>query len=91
VFETGFWNPEIHMVLWVWHVTLVCVFALSLPKMQRMSEGSLEDTTMYPCELFDQGLISCTFVCVDENFSCYCHNSHSLYMALLSDIQIFLT
>jgi hypothetical protein len=53
VFETGFWNPEIHMVLWVWHVTSVCVSALSLPKIWPMSEGSLEDTTMYAGELFD--------------------------------------
>lgn len=90
MFETGFGNQEIHMVLWVWHVTSVRVSSLSLPKTWPTSEGSLEDTTIYAGELFDKGLTSCTFVCGDEVFSCCCHNYHSLYMALLGDIQMHL-
>jgi hypothetical protein len=43
-----------------------------------MSEGSLEDTTMYADELFDQGLTGCTFVCGDKVFSYCCHNSYTL-------------
>lgn len=88
MFERGFWKPEIHMVLWVWHVISVCVSSLSLPKTWPTSEGSLEDTTIYADELFDKGLTSCTFVCGDEVFSCCCHNFHNLYMALFGDIQM---
>lgn len=34
-------------------------------------------------------LTGCTFGYEDQVFSYYCHNSHSLYMTLLSDIQIY--
>jgi hypothetical protein len=41
VFEASSWNPEIHMVVWIWYVMSVFASALSLPKIGRMSKGCM--------------------------------------------------
>jgi hypothetical protein len=60
--------------------------ALILPKMGAVSDGSLGYTTMYADELYVQGLTGCTFVYGDQVFYYSCHNSHSLYMAILCKV-----
>jgi hypothetical protein len=62
--------------------------ALILAKMAHMSDGLLGYTTMYADELFVLGLTGCTFVYGDQVFSYCCHNSQSLYMAILCKVNV---